>query len=227
VKNAVCGIVLLAVVTSCDGGERPAPGRIEGGLAITETSMKSRSAGGWSLTVTVAPRNGFRPQRLLINAGPNPESIAILEDGPYTEPVTHTFEVKCNLGPGTITVSADGFDAQERFSTAPEVPVPVDAPGSLLRLTAGGTITFLESTMDEHLHVMAWYEGCDLPRDVTRDGATYHPVAENVVTVDEDGRVTAVKIGETDIEIRIGDATAYVHAIVKGVWKAGDTGGEK
>ena len=226
-KNAAGGIVLLAVVTSCHGGQRPAPGRIEDGLAITETSLKARSGGGWNLSVTVEPRKGFRPQRLLINAGPNPESIAILEDGPYTEPVTLTFEVECNLGPGTVTVSANGFDAQEMFSTAPEVLVPLEAPGNLLRLTTEGTITFLESTMDEHVHVMAWYEGCELPRDVTHEGTTFRPLASNIVEVDEDGRVTAVNVGETDIEIMNGDATAHVHAIVKGVWRGGHAEGEK
>jgi len=217
------GFLMLAVTTGYTAKEQPTAGKIENGLVIADTTLTAIPDGGWTLSVTVEPRNGFVPQSMHVQVGPNPENVVVLDQGPYKSPKTFTFDVECNLGPGNVSLLADAFDANRNFAEAAEVLIPLGAPGRLLKLTTNGPITLLESTIHDDLEVLAWYEGCALPRDVTDDSLTYSPVVENVVKVDENGRVTAVNVGETDIEIRKGDATVHVRAIVKGVWQGGNS----
>jgi hypothetical protein len=225
VRKVALGMLVLATIAACGSGQQAAEGKVENGLAITGTKLTPRSGGGWALSVTIEPQNGFVPQSITVQAGPNPEHLRLLEDGPYREPMTLSFDLQCNLGPGEVSVIVAGFDAKRNFSAAAEMKIPLEAPGKLLRITSDEALTFLDSTMFLDLEVLAWYEGCDLPRDVTRGGATYHPVTENVVDVDENGRVTAVSVGKTYIEIRYEDATTSTQAIVKDVWND-NTGGE-
>jgi hypothetical protein len=194
-------------------------GHFENGLAITAPPPGEVVVAGQVLDVTVEPRNGFLPERILIIAAPDIGDLASLRDGPYSGPVTVSFDIECNAGPGPITISASGFDASETYTTAMEVVVETVVVGNLTRLYAERDLVFYDTTPPTELTVFGEYDDCPDPRDITSpvSGTTYESSDPSIASVDEEGWVTPHGVGSSFIRIRNGELAAKAGIKVRGL----------
>ena len=210
--GTVTGVAVGTATITCttEDGSKTATCEVtvkEATVDVTEVSLDKTTAdltlgGSITLTPTVAPENATNQNVTWTSS--DEEVATVTEDGTVTA-----------VGPGTATITCTTEDGEKTASCTVTVTVPVSGVSlnqSKVTITIGSTYTLKPEIT---------------PENASDKSVTWTSSHTDVATVSEDGKVTALKVGTTDVLCTTNDgnkkAICYVTVTDKKVAVTGVT----
>ncbi len=182
---------------------------VDNGVQIESPVPGTTVRAGQPMRVAVKALDGFRPARMLI--GCRLGSVLI-----ETAPFVGTLEIPPTAN-GDLRIGVMAFDSDWNMAGT-EITVRVEHGATLASIRVDPDPVFLIMGRLEsfRLHVLGMYSD-GVERQITRAefGTTYESLDRQVVTVDREGRLSAIAPGETKIRARNVAHTAAVDVFVQ------------
>lgn len=191
-------------------GSLPAarPMEVTTGITITQPSPETVVAVDQLLRIAAAPAPDFPAAKVLFVS---PLGSVIDHSSPFEVDLT----VPSDLA-GAIDLHAFAVDTAGRFAESGPVRIHVSNPAALTELSVNPTQIFLHDyAPTQSLRVDGAFDnGSERNLDGATSGTTYATDDPEIATVNEEGTVVAVGIGETLVVVRNGDLEATAPVVV-------------